>query len=349
MQVWKKVLSFPDARKLCARSPAKLIISGEHAVLYNQPALAMAINRYTTTTTSWHNSPHIHFKLLDLAYAKSHTIEKLRRLTNNLQREYNNFLHGKCGIRSVLKRPFELLQYSVANLLDYLNVTLPRGVQIAVDSSIPIGCGMGSSAAAVTSTVYSLTNFLEFPWAQSEYLSFSQRIENLQHGRSSGLDLHLVTYGGCVLFQEGVAQARPAPASKLYIINTGAPSSSTGECVAHARQYLQDPGLSNEFGNVTREIDAAISHDDVQRFKAGIQANHRLLQRIGVVPPKVADFIAKVEQLGEAAKVCGAGSVVGDNAGIILLTINDAVQKLARDYGYALQAVEVDTHGTRIV
>ena len=55
---------------LTARAPAKLIISGEHSVLYGQPAIAMAVDRYTTTTTNWGDSKYIDFKFPDLAYAK---------------------------------------------------------------------------------------------------------------------------------------------------------------------------------------------------------------------------------------------------------------------------------------
>jgi len=145
---------------LTARAPAKLIISGEHSVLYGQPAIAMAVNRYTTTTTAWRDTPNIHFKFLDLAYAKTHTFKTLQILAKQLRSDYVDFLDGKCSIGEVLKRPFELLQYSVSNLIEHLNLKLPRGMEISVDSSIPVGCGMGSSASAVISTLYALAAYL---------------------------------------------------------------------------------------------------------------------------------------------------------------------------------------------
>ncbi|HSX20529.1 MAG TPA: mevalonate kinase [Gammaproteobacteria bacterium] len=336
-------------RRLTAQAPAKLILSGEHAVLYDQPAIAMAVNRYTTTTTTWRDTPHIHFKFLDLAYAKSHTCAALRRLAMNLQNDYNSFLEGKCSIRKVLKRPFQLLQYSVSNLLDSLNVTLPCGVEIAVDSTIPIGCGMGSSAAAVLSTLYSVTNFLDYKWQRADYLSFSKSIENLQHGRSSGLDLHLSTYGGCVLFKDGEVQARPVPQMPMYIVNTGKPTSSTGECVSAVAPLFKDQGLANEFGNVTRNIDQAINQNDLHDFKRGIKDNHALLQRIGVVPAKVSKFIHAIEQYGGAAKVCGAGAVSGKNAGIVLIVADPEIKDLVKMHGYSLQTIQVDPYGTRII
>lgn len=339
-----------EPKSITARAPAKLIISGEHAVLYGQPALAMAVNRYTDTTTTWHESQDIHFKLLNLAYAKSHTLQTLRKLASNLQDEYNNFLAGKCSIRTVLKKPFELLQYSVSNFLDYLNVQLPQGMEIAVESSIPMGCGMGSSAAALMSTVHALTNFLQLNLQRADYLPFGKQMENLQHGKSSGVDLHLVTYGGCVRFQHGITQARPIPSLPMYIINTGTPASSTGECVNGVEQiFNSDPSLAREFGTVTDKIDQALIKNDGIALRDGVKQNHRLLQRIGVVPQKVANLINAIEQNGGAAKICGAGAINGDNGGIVLLFADKDMSSIVRQHGYNLQTVEVDTSGTRII
>ena len=145
--------------RLTSRAPAKLIVSGEHSVLYDQPAIAMAVNRYTETTATWHKHLAVHFKLLDLAYAKSQSLNALRRVSLKLQKDYHAFLQGECGIRDVLKRPFELLQYSVAHLFEKLNLQLPTGIELKVNSSIPMGCGMGSSASAVISMVHTLAHF----------------------------------------------------------------------------------------------------------------------------------------------------------------------------------------------
>ncbi len=335
---------------LQARAPAKLIISGEHSVLYGQPALAMAVDRYTTTTTTWHNSQNIHFKFIDLAYAKTRTLVALRRLSKQLRKDYVEFLDGRCGIRDVLKRPFELLQYSVVSMLDRMQLQLPRGIEIAVDSSIPVGCGMGSSASAVVSTLCSLASFLKINWQRSDYMQLGQEIENLQHGRSSGLDLHLVTYGGCVLFQDGSVQQRVTPNLPFYIINTGKPLSTTGECVTHAAVTMHNNlALCQDFGAVTNALDLALTNNNLTDFKLAIRANHRLLQQIGVVPYKVAQMITDIEQHGGAAKICGAGAVAGENAGIVLLTADQGIEQLVGKYGYQIQPIKVDLHGTHII
>lgn len=334
---------------LTARSPAKLIISGEHSVLYEQPAIAMAVNRYTSTAISWQDTTHVNFKLLDLNYIEACTVHSLNELAKNLRKKYKNFINGKEMIRNVMQHPFELLQYTVANLLDSLNLDLPSGMEITVNSNVPIGCGMGSSAAAVVSTLHALVNLLQINWQRQEYLAFSKQIENLQHGKSSGLDLHLVTYGGCVRFISGTAQACSVPNFSMYLVNTGKPVSSTGECVAHVATILTDKTLVTEFGAITTSIQQAISNNNLNDFKFGIKQNHRLLQRVGVVPPKVAAFIAAIEQAGGAAKVCGAGAVAGEQAGVVLLVGDNSLTRIVNEYGYNIQTIEVDNYGTRVL
>lgn len=339
-----------DLKSLTAIAPAKLIISGEHSVLYGQPALAIAINRYTSATTTWSVNPQLRFELSNLSYTKSYNIHELHSIARNLHNNYSKFLAGEKNIGSVIKSPFELLQYLVSRLLEVFNLKLSRGIRICVESNIPIGCGMGSSAAAIASTVSALAALLDCEWQDGERLDFCREVENLQHGKSSGLDLHLVNYGGSVCFVNGKTQPRAVPKIPLSIINTGQPQTSTGTCVTHvASIFTKDPALASEFAVVTNQIDSALQSNNLLNFKQGIRANHRLLQRIGVVPDKVANFISEVEARGGAAKICGAGAVAGDNAGIVLLVADQNMQDIVSKYNYELQSIQVDTHGIKTI
>lgn len=337
-------------KSLTARAPAKLIISGEHSVLYGQPAIAMAVNRYTTTTTTWRDTPHVHFNLLNLAYAKTHSFRALRVLSKQLKNNYVDFLNGKRNIREVLKLPFELLQYSVSSLIEHFNLQLPRGVEVSVDSTIPLGCGMGSSASAVISTLYALANFLGLNWRPIDYLNFARELENLQHGKSSGLDLHLVTHGGCVRFQNGNTELRKAPIMPIHIINTGKPESTTGECVTKAASvFTRSKELISDFGAVTDQVDLALVENNLINFRDAIRTNNQLLSALGVVPIKVASFIAEIEAHGGAAKICGSGAVAGDNAGILMLVSERNLEHIVVKHGYQMQAIQLDSHGIQII
>ncbi len=342
-----------------AKAPAKLIISGEHAVAYGAPAIAMAINQYVVTTVSLAQqktiNPVINFNLLSLKYAKSHPIKTLFLFANRLQDNYNAFLNGKCSIREVIKKPFELLQYSVTNLLEKLQFQLSRNLDIQVDSSIPIGSGLGSSAAVIISCLRSLVHLFKLKWDPSKFLKIGTDIENLQHGKSSGIDLYTSTFGGVFYFNnnyQNLAEKIVLPNFDLKIINTGTPAATTGECVATVKDCFlkNDLELISKFSKITEIIKQALITNNRTQLLAAIRENHALLCAIKVVPQKVQAFIEEVEFLGGAAKICGAGSVYGDNAGVLLLLGEQSkIAKIAANYNYQLQDVSVDFSGVTIV
>lgn len=337
------------SKPLKARSPAKLILSGEHSVLYGSPAIAMAVNRYAETTIRKHFSPAVFFNFLNLKYAKSFTLSTLCALKHELQEQYHAFLEGKCGIREVLKKPFELLQFTVTNILEKWNISLTSGVEIHTSSNIPMGCGMGSSAATVMSTLFALSHFYNVSMDNTRFLGLALEAENLQHGRSSGLDLHLVMQGGCLKFQSGKTEQRDFPSVPLTIVQTGVPSVTTGQCVAAVAHRFEDAILRDDFTAVTQSLDQALLSRDIPEIKRMIRENHRLLMAIGVVPPRVQDFIQAIEAEGGAAKICGAGAVQGEKAGVVLVITENNIDKIVSRFRYMPEPIQGDQRGTHLL
>jgi mevalonate kinase len=336
-------------KQLKARAPAKLILTGEHAVVYGMPAIAMAVNRYAESTILTHTSPNIFFNFLNLKYAKSITLSTLMGYKKRIQEQYHAFLEGQCSIREVLKMPFELLQFTVTHLFETLNIPLAQGLEIRSSSNIPMGCGMGSSAAAIMSTLFALSHFYKLDIDPIRYISLGREAENLQHGRSSGLDLQLVMRGGCLKFQEGHIETREVPTFPIVLVHSGKPETTTGQCVSAAAEHFKKPGTANSFEEVTLFLDKALARNDTEAVIEGIRENHRLLMQIGVVPEKVQHFIAAIEKEGGAAKICGAGAVAGESGGILWIIAKNNISKLIRDYGYVMYNVEGDKFGTKII
>src|SRR5262245_35773303 len=94
-------------------APGKLILSGEHAVVYGHPALAMALNRYVITTITEEKGPNFLFHLADLAHHSHLSIRALRLSKKRIKQKYHHFINGKYSIREVLKKPFELAQMAL--------------------------------------------------------------------------------------------------------------------------------------------------------------------------------------------------------------------------------------------
>jgi mevalonate kinase len=336
-------------KSITARAPAKLILSGEHSVVYGCPAIAFAVNRYFDTTITPHGMSSILFDLVNLPHKRARTINALSRIKNRLHRNYEQFLKGEKGIRDVLKKPFELLEYTASNFLDKIGHAHPNGFSINTQSNIPNGCGMGSSAALIVSTNFALSQYLKREVTSEDLRQLNIAAENLQHGKSSGLDIYISTHGGCHYFQQGQAESRPLPDFAMQVINTGTPLSSTGECVKKVAESLKSMELQQQFTAVTQSIDQALKNHDIEQLKQGIRQNHKLLCQIGVVPSKIENLIDTLYENGIVAKVCGAGAIVGDGAGMVLVLSDRDLNGLIAPFGYVAESIQAEANGVKII
>jgi len=326
-----------------ARAPGKLILTGDHTVAYGQPAIAFAIDRYLTTTVSPQSPPEIMFDLVNLPHKGSRTLRALHRTAKRAQQSFTRFQDGEVGIREVIRKPFELIEYTAAKFIDRFNHHLEHGVKIRTESTIPTGSGMGSSAASIVSTTRALSAYFDRELTEQELQSFHLETENLQHGCSSGLDLYVSYHGGMHFFTKDSQEPRPIWELPLWAINTGAPLCTTGECVSHAGKIIEaQPSLIEQFAQVTARIDKAWQQKNIQSLKQGIHANHQLLCHIGVVPEPVQHLINDLWQQGLAAKVCGAGAICGDHAGMVLVIGSQL------EYPQA-QPVHIVEHGVELI
>lgn len=332
-------------------APGKLILSGEHAVVYGQPALAMAINRYAIATARPQLLPFISFDLSDLGYERKFTLNALDQLKNRIKQKYLRFIAGEFKIREVLHKPVELAQFVLSLFIESLNLKLTHGLKICVQSDIPMGCGMGSSAATILSIVHAIAHYFETPHSSDLFYRLGLEAENMQHGHSSGLDLKVSMQGGCILMKEGRTYSRLVPNLPMYLVNTGTPDASTGECVEQASQYFRTGNLGQDFATVTCEMDQALQNNNVKLMQDVIKENHNLLVKIGVVPPKVQQFIEDINKIQSAAKICGAGSISGDKAGIVLVVTDDINQLkiICAKYHYSILPIMGEKRGVHVL
>ena len=134
------------------------------------------------------------------------------------------------------------------------------------------------------------------------------------------------------------------------MVNTGAPTSSTGECVTQVAEHFEKTNIGDDFAQVTQHIQGAIQLPGNEELIYSIKENHKLLTKIGVVPNNIGQMIGSIESIGGAAKICGAGAVIGSNAGALLVVgeqgqLSDVVSK----YGYKLETFDVDVLGTHVI
>lgn len=285
-----------------ASSPGKLILSGEHAILAGCPALAMAC------------TPRVVCRATPNEQAETVLCLPQRSACRRTPSETAD-VHDRIVERHAQGRP----PSSPEDLLfAALHRTAPGWTgTITFETDLPIGSGMGASAAFLLS----LLRALRPDTGRDSLYSTALELEHLQHGVSSGLDLWTSLNGGVWWVECPHRTSLPLDSvPDFQLLHTGAPSSTTGECVNRVReQFPEHHAIWKEFRVVVERTRKALLQHRADDWSDAMRENHALLCRIGVVPDSVQDQIRQVEANGGAAKICGAGSIRGTAAGVVLV------------------------------
>jgi mevalonate kinase len=287
-----------------ARACGKVILLGEHAVVYGQPALAVPVDDVHATAT-----------------------------VVTLPRPAPGIVHIQApgiGLEADLDElPADHpLGLAVHLTLEACGVTRPPHLGLRVDSEIPIASGLGSGAAVSVALIRALGEHLGSPLPLAAQSDIAFEVEKLHHRTPSGIDNTVVTYGRPVYFVKGYA---PEPFDicggfDLAIADSGHPA-STGEAVAGVRAlYDRDPegiGLVFEaIGRLTNEGRTAIAAGDFDRLGTLMDQNQARLADLAVSTPDLERLVSAGRSAGAlGAKLSGGG--LGGNV-IALLPPDDA-------------------------
>lgn len=335
-------------------APSKLILCGEHAVLYGTPALSMAIDLETRCTLerlkhSAYPSGQFEITLSDFGQQQNFSFAQWQQQAEAIKQRFQAFSQNKSGIHEVLQSPFDLILISLY-LLHQVEPIESANWQLKIESDAPIGRGLGSSAAVILAVIKAMQAQQRSKIHGKVLLDLATQIEAYQHGRSSGIDPATILRGGLLKYRidRPIEKLETHP-FQAWLIDTGKPASATGECVEWVKRHHQnDTRLWQTFTQTTAEIEQAWLKQDFNQLQQAIRANHQLLCRIGVVPQKIQSFVERLVQKFDAAvKVCGAGSVEGESAGVLLCLSIDSPYELCEAHGYHTQALKIQTQGVR--
>lgn len=327
-----------------AHAPGKLILSGEHSVLYGAPALAIAVARYTEVWfTPMGLGESLKTAFSNLSEGADYPLKLVSKFKASLDNRFEQFARGELRVQDVLTKPDDLAVYTLASLLQDKPTNtdavpglgtlgpLPTPGELGSRSDLPIGAGMGSSAAIVAATTVLFEGLLNRPKTPSERLDRVRFCERLKHGKAGPIDAAAVVFGGMVRVEKMQNSAKPfalaadhdlVSGEGWYWVMHGRPSNGTGESVSTvAANHGEDTALWQAFSACTEQFEEClISGRDPSET---ITENQRLLERIGVVPEATRAFVTDVEAIGGAAKICGAGAVRGDQGGMVLVRCQD--------------------------
>jgi mevalonate kinase len=310
-----------------ARSPGKLIILGEHAVVSGAPALSLALKRYTYALLE----PQL--KAPEVSITSSFVSKA----------SWGPYSLNQPELPSYFLWAKKMIELSFPEAFD-------QGMNWSLRSEILPGHGMGSSAAAICASFWAMQALFQRKKDKKEIWPFLTSIESICHGKSSGIDVATSLQGGFIRFQQGEYVSLDAPdISGWYFLDCGRPLQSTKECVLHSQQiFAKDSGLLKEMWHAAEIFIQRLFHASFEEISRGIKHWHTLQKRLGVVPQAIGDLIDHIERAGASAKVCGAGALSGEGAGLVLVLAPLGIaQELKRD-GLKLHPVEVDHEGSYI-
>jgi mevalonate kinase len=334
------------AESVCASAPGKVILFGEHAVVYGHPAIAASLSdlRIACVLTPTDDG-RLHCLLPDLPQPVNYTMD-CRALEAMPTWPLPPTPH-ETAAAIVQAMPAdesataldELSKTALAPIL-YLcrilltSAQLQRGWQVYVQSAdLPVGAGLGSSAAFSVALAAALLRVSSreshTPGHASFFLSRSQLdkinhyaylAEILLHGTPSGLDNAVATYGGALRFtkpvaEDGAIDLQPLAhfdTLSLLLVHTHVPR-STKALVAHVRAYYTaHPTVVAPILQAMGAIAEAFSQQKGSDYALldWVRLNHALLRAVGVSHPRLEALVQRVDAATDgaaAAKLTGAG------------------------------------------
>ena len=214
----------------------------------------------------------------------------------------------------------------------YLRTKAIPPYQVQINSQIPIGAGLGSSAAISAAYIASLLTFLKAKWNLNLINQLTFEAEKVFHGNPSGADPATVIFGGLIWFRKESSDLKliqqlpfsiPNKLAKNFVlINTGTPKETTKDMVTMVKNlYQKKPSIVDNFlekqEQLTKELLEALQLKKEKKLKSVIKMGENNLEKIGVVPKSVLPIIREIESSGGAAKICGGGGKTGPT-GILL-------------------------------
>ena len=327
-------------------APGKIIISGEHSVVYGVPAIAAAIQMYSYIDYNPIKGSDLIAEFIGIKVHSNHPIAKLSPLVTFLDRQFQKFVEGAIQVDKILSSPVQLVLYVLASQLP----TQSLSAHFNGHSQLPIGAGMGSSASIIAAAVVLVESINKKSLSTTERYKLVKHCERLQHGKGSLVDAATVILGGIVKVQEQqVTKLNLSLNENWYWLFTGTPQCSTGECVSFvAKRHAKDAALWQTFSQCTEQMISVLQR--AENPSDSIAQNQQLLEYIGVVSQRTASLVKTLHNRGGTAKVSGAGASIGDSSGLVLVYAEDTnADQLFSGLNMKYGKVKVDAQGARVV
>jgi mevalonate kinase len=295
-----------------ASAPGKIILFGEHAVVYGRPALAVPVTQVRAEVEVveaarpgiWIDAPNV-----------------------GLHAELNT-LPSDHPVASVIH-----------NFLFLSRLSPFPDLEIRITSTIPVASGLGSGAAVTVALTRALASHFNYPMTAEELNAFAYEIEKLHHGTPSGIDNTVVTYARPVYFVRGepIETFKVGAPFTILIADTGIPA-PTRESVGDVRRlWLNDKSrwetIFDKIGEVVFTSRRAIEAGKWELLGELMNENHELLQKLTVSSPELDRLVVAACNAGALGAKLSGGGRGGNMIALVHEEISEKLSLVLREAG----------------
>ncbi len=256
---------------ILASAPGKVILFGEHAVVYGEPALAGAIERRV--------------------YVRASKIPSGVKIVSDKSKDFR-----------YVKKAVELA---------FDHIGRKCGLDLKIDSEIPPASGLGSSAAASVATILAVSNLLGATLSKAEIAKLGHSAELEVQGAASPTDTAISTFGGVLFIQPKKQKYQRINAALPMVVGYTGIERSTKILVQNVNSLKEKfPEIVNpiikDIGKITREAKRRLENNE--NIGELMNINHGLLDALGVSTEKLNELVYAARNAGaKGAKLTGAG------------------------------------------
>ena len=315
-----------------ASAPGKVILVGEHFVVENEPAIAVAINLRARVRATKVEGEGVEVRSRELGLAQVFRGDEPR------------------------SSPLYPVYFAAKVTMEYIGVESP--LRVEVFSDIPPASGMGSSAAVAVATVAAVAKALGVKLVEDEISKLAYRAEEIVHGKPSGIDNTISTYGGLLLYVRGnppsIHQLDNPPDFNIILVDTSIPRNTKKAVLMVAdllKRYDTIKLVMDAIGDITRKAwDELQKGGNANLAKIGelMNINHGLLSAIGVSSKKIEEITHLLREIGAyGSKLTGAGIggfVIGVSDDKNIVKIKQQIEKR----GYRFFISKINKKGVQV-
>lgn len=270
-----------------ASAPGKIILFGEHFVVYGGKAILCAINKRITVTAEKTSENKISIK------------SSVGNLVSVPKRPINEI--------DLQLRPF----YYLADMM-IQKYNEKSGMEITIDSEIPLGVGLGSSSACCVASAAAISGVFTKN-SKEDILQMAIEAEKTIFPNTSGADCTVCTYGGLIQYdkQKGHSKIDYESNFQLVIANSKI-EHSTKEVVSNVKQFKEKneeefSSICNEENNLIEDVLICLKNNDLNGIGRNMIKNQEYLETIGVSNEKLRNMVKLANKFSFGSKITGAG------------------------------------------